>query len=188
MIYIFVGFKDDLGKAVQTHWWLVVFLLYSPCLSGYPLFVFSCSKMLLCFYCDKNTLSLCFCLYFQQSWFFLLPRHPSQEYFLESLQQSSYYHLRHFLYPRQLQVNCLEPHPHLPGMATSGLDHDIKLWAPTAETPTGLKGLKEVFYSAFYSFGHHSIGCGNVLLTSFQKHRAALTPLKIALQQSPGYV
>uniref|UniRef100_A0A668AHW0 DDB1 and CUL4 associated factor 8 n=1 Tax=Myripristis murdjan TaxID=586833 RepID=A0A668AHW0_9TELE len=41
-------------------------------------------------------------------------------------------------------VNCLEPHPHLPGMATSGLDHDVKLWAPTAENPTGLKGLKEV--------------------------------------------
>lgn len=41
-------------------------------------------------------------------------------------------------------VNCLEPHPHLPGMATSGLDHDIKLWAPTAEIPTALKGLKEV--------------------------------------------
>ncbi|XP_075878050.1 DDB1- and CUL4-associated factor 8 isoform X1 [Nelusetta ayraudi] len=41
-------------------------------------------------------------------------------------------------------VNCLEPHPHLPGMATSGLDHDVKLWAPTAQTPTGLKGLKEV--------------------------------------------
>lgn len=45
-------------------------------------------------------------------------------------------------------MNCLEPHPHLPGMATSGLDHDIKLWAPTAETPTGLKGLKEVFPSS----------------------------------------
>ncbi|KAM4605609.1 DDB1- and CUL4-associated factor 8 [Polymixia lowei] len=41
-------------------------------------------------------------------------------------------------------VNCLEPHPHLPGMATSGLDHDVKLWAPTAENPTALKGLKEV--------------------------------------------
>ncbi|XP_036407136.1 DDB1- and CUL4-associated factor 8-like [Megalops cyprinoides] len=41
-------------------------------------------------------------------------------------------------------VNCLEPHPHLPGLATSGLDHDVKLWAPTAETPTSLKGLKEV--------------------------------------------
>ncbi|KAJ0058864.1 hypothetical protein NL108_001096, partial [Boleophthalmus pectinirostris] len=41
-------------------------------------------------------------------------------------------------------VNCLEPHPHLPGLATSGLDHDIKLWAPTAEAPTTLKGLKEL--------------------------------------------
>uniref|UniRef100_A0AAY5KK25 DDB1 and CUL4 associated factor 8 n=1 Tax=Esox lucius TaxID=8010 RepID=A0AAY5KK25_ESOLU len=41
-------------------------------------------------------------------------------------------------------VNCLEPHPHLPGLATSGLDHDVKLWAPTAENPTGLKGLKDV--------------------------------------------
>ncbi|XP_053738365.1 DDB1- and CUL4-associated factor 8 [Synchiropus splendidus] len=41
-------------------------------------------------------------------------------------------------------VNCLEPHPHLPGLATSGLDHDVKLWAPTAETPTALKGLREV--------------------------------------------
>uniref|UniRef100_A0A3Q4BYT1 Uncharacterized protein n=1 Tax=Mola mola TaxID=94237 RepID=A0A3Q4BYT1_MOLML len=41
-------------------------------------------------------------------------------------------------------VNCLEPHPHLPGMATSGLDHDVKLWAPTAENPTALNGLKEV--------------------------------------------
>ncbi|KAJ8372737.1 hypothetical protein AAFF_G00277450 [Aldrovandia affinis] len=41
-------------------------------------------------------------------------------------------------------VNCLEPHPHLPGLATSGLDHDVKLWAPTAQTPTALKGLNEV--------------------------------------------
>ncbi|XP_041095286.1 DDB1- and CUL4-associated factor 8-like [Polyodon spathula] len=42
------------------------------------------------------------------------------------------------------KVNCLEPHPHLPVLATSGLDHDVKIWAPTAETPTGLRGLKEV--------------------------------------------
>lgn len=41
-------------------------------------------------------------------------------------------------------VNCLEPHPHLPVLATSGLDHDVKIWAPTAESPTELKGLKEV--------------------------------------------
>lgn len=43
-----------------------------------------------------------------------------------------------------LQVNCLEPHPHLPVLATSGLDYDVKIWAPTAEMPTQLTGLKEV--------------------------------------------
>lgn len=42
------------------------------------------------------------------------------------------------------QVNCLEPHPHLPVLATSGLDHDVKIWAPTAETSTELTGLKDV--------------------------------------------
>ncbi|KAL8184901.1 UNVERIFIED_CONTAM: DDB1- and CUL4-associated factor 8 [Gekko kuhli] len=41
-------------------------------------------------------------------------------------------------------VNCLEPHPHLPVLATSGLDHDVKIWAPTAKAPTQLAGLKEV--------------------------------------------
>ncbi|ELV10583.1 DDB1- and CUL4-associated factor 8 [Tupaia chinensis] len=41
-------------------------------------------------------------------------------------------------------VNCLEPHPHLPVLATSGLDHDVKIWAPTAEASTELTGLKEV--------------------------------------------
>ncbi|XP_060112660.1 DDB1- and CUL4-associated factor 8 [Heteronotia binoei] len=41
-------------------------------------------------------------------------------------------------------VNCLEPHPHLPVLATSGLDHDVKVWAPTAETPTQLADLKKV--------------------------------------------
>ncbi|XP_010006896.1 PREDICTED: DDB1- and CUL4-associated factor 8 [Chaetura pelagica] len=47
--------------------------------------------------------------------------------------------------PRSLPlVNCLEPHPHLPVLATSGLDHDVKIWAPTAENPTELLGLKEL--------------------------------------------
>ncbi|XP_065351883.1 DDB1- and CUL4-associated factor 6-like [Cloeon dipterum] len=32
-------------------------------------------------------------------------------------------------------VNSLQPHPYLPLLATSGIDHDIKLWAPMAETP-----------------------------------------------------
>jgi len=32
-------------------------------------------------------------------------------------------------------VNCLQPHPSLPILATSGIDHDVKLWAPVHETP-----------------------------------------------------
>ncbi|EHB09936.1 WD repeat-containing protein 42A [Heterocephalus glaber] len=42
------------------------------------------------------------------------------------------------------QVNCLEPHPHLPVLATSGLDHDVKIGPPTAEASTELTGLKDV--------------------------------------------
>jgi len=30
-------------------------------------------------------------------------------------------------------VNCLEPHPSLPYLATSGLDHDVKIWSPVKE-------------------------------------------------------
>ncbi|XP_032958097.1 DDB1- and CUL4-associated factor 8-like [Rhinolophus ferrumequinum] len=41
-------------------------------------------------------------------------------------------------------VNCVEPHPSLPVMATSGLDHDAKIWAPTANATTELTGLKNV--------------------------------------------
>lgn len=50
------------------------------------------------------------------------------------------------------QVNCLEPHPHLPVLATSGLDHDVKIWAPTAEASTELTGLKDVSEWRRHSF------------------------------------
>eukprot|EP00249_Psilotum_nudum_P020128 c27576_g2_i1 orf=312-1757(+) len=30
-------------------------------------------------------------------------------------------------------VNCLEPHPHCTVLATSGMDHNVKVWSPTAE-------------------------------------------------------
>ncbi|KAJ8676672.1 hypothetical protein QAD02_012459 [Eretmocerus hayati] len=33
-------------------------------------------------------------------------------------------------------VNCLQPHPFLPMLATSGIDYDVKLWAPTNEEST----------------------------------------------------
>ena len=32
-------------------------------------------------------------------------------------------------------VNCLQPHPTLPILATSGIDYDIKLWAPICDEP-----------------------------------------------------
>ena len=41
-------------------------------------------------------------------------------------------------------MNCLEPHPTAPVLATSGLDHDIKMWIPTASEPTRLEDLKKV--------------------------------------------
>ncbi|XP_006815197.1 DDB1- and CUL4-associated factor 8-like [Saccoglossus kowalevskii] len=41
-------------------------------------------------------------------------------------------------------VNCLEPHPSTAVLATSGLDHDVKIWSPTAEEPTDLDGLKRI--------------------------------------------
>lgn len=30
-------------------------------------------------------------------------------------------------------VNCLEPHPQIPILATSGLDEDVKIWVPSCE-------------------------------------------------------
>nr|XP_023015417.1 DDB1- and CUL4-associated factor 6-like [Leptinotarsa decemlineata] len=33
-------------------------------------------------------------------------------------------------------VNCLQPHPTLPLLATSGIDHDVKVWGPILEEPS----------------------------------------------------
>lgn len=41
--------------------------------------------------------------------------------------------LKMLLQADQHVVNCLQPHPSLPLLATSGIDHDIKLWAPICE-------------------------------------------------------
>ncbi|KAJ3662359.1 hypothetical protein Zmor_006713 [Zophobas morio] len=43
--------------------------------------------------------------------------------------------LRMLLQADQHVVNCLQPHPTLPLLATSGIDHDVKLWAPILEEP-----------------------------------------------------
>ena len=31
-------------------------------------------------------------------------------------------------------MNCVAPHPTLPLLATSGIDYDVKIWTPTAES------------------------------------------------------
>jgi WD repeat-containing protein 42A len=41
-------------------------------------------------------------------------------------------------------VNVLEPHPHLPILASSGLDNDVRLWIPAAEQPNPMAELKRV--------------------------------------------
>ncbi|CAG9859508.1 unnamed protein product [Phyllotreta striolata] len=41
--------------------------------------------------------------------------------------------LKMLLQADQHVVNCLQPHPTLPILATSGIDHDVKLWAPIRE-------------------------------------------------------
>ncbi len=41
-------------------------------------------------------------------------------------------------------VNVLEPHPHFPIIATSGLDHDVKIWAPLSQESVDFKKLKAV--------------------------------------------
>lgn len=36
-------------------------------------------------------------------------------------------------------VNVLEPHPHIPILATSGLDPDVKIWIPSREEDIDIK-------------------------------------------------
>ncbi|KAG7197449.1 hypothetical protein KM043_013299 [Ampulex compressa] len=40
-------------------------------------------------------------------------------------------------------VNCLEGHPHVPILATSGLDYDVKIWIPSCEQPPLMADLEK---------------------------------------------
>ncbi|XP_011162164.1 DDB1- and CUL4-associated factor 8 isoform X2 [Solenopsis invicta] len=40
---------------------------------------------------------------------------------------------------KQGVVNCLEGHPHIPILATSGLDYDVKIWVPSCGEPPTMK-------------------------------------------------
>lgn len=41
-------------------------------------------------------------------------------------------------------MNCLEPHPQIPILATSGLDDDVKIWVPSCEHEPTMVGLRSV--------------------------------------------
>lgn len=59
-------------------------------------------------------------------------------------------------------VNCLEPHPYYPVMATSGLDSDVKLWLPTADTLPTLEHVEEIVASNISE--RLQDGCGSDLV------------------------
>lgn len=41
-------------------------------------------------------------------------------------------------------VNCVQPHPYDPILASSGIDYDVKLWTPTAREPIELTDKEEI--------------------------------------------
>ncbi|KAM7314262.1 DDB1 and CUL4-associated factor 8 isoform X2 [Ixodes scapularis] len=52
-------------------------------------------------------------------------------------------HIIHYMHgDEEGVVNCLEPHPSCPILATSGLDEDVKIWVPSCEYPPDMSGLK----------------------------------------------
>ncbi|XP_069687028.1 DDB1- and CUL4-associated factor 8-like isoform X2 [Periplaneta americana] len=46
-------------------------------------------------------------------------------------------------------VNCLEPHPQIPVLATSGLDDDVKIWVPSCEQEPTMAGLRSAVVSNY---------------------------------------
>ncbi|XP_045146724.1 DDB1- and CUL4-associated factor 8-like [Echinops telfairi] len=60
-------------------------------------------------------------------------------------------------------VNCLDPHPYLPVLASSGLDHEVKVWAPTGAGPSDLRGLKTVIKKNKLERDHDNVSQNSML-------------------------
>ncbi|XP_022212229.2 DDB1- and CUL4-associated factor 8 isoform X2 [Drosophila obscura] len=64
-------------------------------------------------------------------------------------------------------VNCLEPHPWMPVLATSGLEHNVKIWTPHASDPPPGKhipkseGLRDTLYRNFRRSIWETVGDDN---------------------------
>eukprot|EP00117_Sycon_ciliatum_P010150 scpid88606/ scgid12165/ DDB1- and CUL4-associated factor 8; WD repeat-containing protein 42A len=72
-------------------------------------------------------------------------------------------------------VNCLEPNPQCMALATSGLEHTVKVWTPHARRPTDMSGLEAVTSRNATTLQHSSAWLVNVLMEhrirSLMRHR-----------------
>ncbi|KAH8275015.1 hypothetical protein KR018_010077, partial [Drosophila ironensis] len=76
-------------------------------------------------------------------------------------------------------VNCLEPHPFMPVLATSGLEHDVKIWAPKGPDPT--KPQTEVLKNTLQrNFERNVMDMGDFDINQFQYF------IRQFLQSPPG--
>lgn len=60
-------------------------------------------------------------------------------------------------------VNCLEPHPNLPMMATSGLDDEVKIWKPIAEEKAALSKIEKAVMENADRSAHRTHGPGSII-------------------------
>ena len=78
-------------------------------------------------------------------WFIM---HDTVLFFASFCHYCFYYYshsfLPFFLFPQQRVVNCIQPHPFYPILATSGIDYDVKLWYPTADSPYNVSEAEEI--------------------------------------------
>ncbi|XP_014262273.1 DDB1- and CUL4-associated factor 8 isoform X2 [Cimex lectularius] len=63
-------------------------------------------------------------------------------------------------------INCIEPHPHIPVLATSGLDSDIKIWIPSCEHEPLLNGLEKTVAENISNRESRIVPGGNLSLNS----------------------
>ncbi|GAU89004.1 hypothetical protein RvY_01603 [Ramazzottius varieornatus] len=93
-------------------------------------------------------------------------------------------------------VNVLEPHPMDPIFATSGLEHSIKVWAPTGESPACLNQLTEAMRKNFeerkreYRMGGRMGGVGEgeflMMLMQHLQQRGARADRAARAQRRPA--
>lgn len=76
-------------------------------------------------------------------------------------------------------VNCLEGHPQFPVIATSGLDHDVKLWSPAKVTEDDSVSLFYQKIQYITSFQYISLNFSDYEHRKFEKmYRKKLAPLR----------